>query len=82
MGTRTAYSKNLTQHPTGLGTWTKDTFIARFRAHTAPFPVTEETNSEMDWVAFSGMTDQDLGAIWDYLGTLPPRETRKLDRAD
>ena len=82
MGTRTQYSKNLTPHPTGIGDWTKEIFIARFRVHTAPFPVTEEENSEMDWVAFSGMTDQDLGAIWDFLRTVPPRETRLLGRAD
>jgi len=82
MGTRTQYSKNLTPHPTGLGGWTKDLFIARFRLHTEPFPVTEEQNSEMDWIAFAGMTDEDLGAIWDFLATLPPLETRLLDRAD
>jgi mono/diheme cytochrome c family protein len=82
MGTRTQYSKNLTQHETGLGGWTKDIFIARFRVHTAPFPVTEEENSEMDWVAFSGMTDEDLSAIWDFLGTLPPLATKLLERAD
>jgi len=82
MGTRTQYSKNLTPHPTGIGDWTREIFIARFRVHTAPFPVTEEENSEMDWVAFSGMTDADLGAIWDFLRTVPPRETRLLERAD
>lgn len=82
MGTRTQYSKNLTPHMDGLGGWTKEAFLNRFRAHTVPFPVQEEENSEMDWVAFSGMTDQDLGAIWDYLRTLPPLETRLLDRAD
>jgi hypothetical protein len=82
MGTRMQYSKNLTPHPTGIGDWTKEIFLARFRVHTAPFPVTEEENSEMDWVAFSGMTDEDLGAIWDFLRTVPPRETRLLDRAD
>ena len=65
-----------------MGGWTKDIFIARFRAHTEPFPVTEEENSEMDWVAFSGMTDEDLGAIWDFLQTLPPLETKLLERAD
>jgi hypothetical protein len=82
MGTRTQYSKNLTPHLDGLGGWTKEAFIARFRAHTVPYPVTEEENSEMDWVAFSGMTDQDLGAIWDFLRTLPPLETQLLERAD
>jgi hypothetical protein len=83
MGTRTEYSKNLTPHPDGLGSWTKEAFIARFRVHTAPFPLErEEDNSEMDWVAFSGMSDEDLGAIWDYLQTLPPLETKLLARAD
>lgn len=82
MGTHTQYSKNLTPHPTGLGGWTKQIFIQRFRVHTEPFPVTEEQNSEMDWVAFSGMNDEDLGAIWDFLATLPPLETVLLERAD
>lgn len=82
MGTRTVYSKNLTPHPTGIGGWTKEMFIARFRVHTEPFPVAEEDNSEMDWVAFSGMTDQDLGAIWDFLQTLRPLESKLLERAD
>jgi hypothetical protein len=26
----------------------------------------------MDWAAFAGMTDRDLGAIYDYLRSLPP----------
>jgi hypothetical protein len=82
MGTRTQYSMNLTPHLTGLGAWTKEMFLARFRLHKMSFPVTEEENSEMDWVAFSGMTDEDLGAIWDFLRTLPPLETKLLERAD
>jgi mono/diheme cytochrome c family protein len=82
MGTRTQYSMNLTPHPTGLGGWTREMFFERFRRHTTPFPVTEEDNSEMDWVAFSGMADEDLAAIWDYLRSLPPLETRLLERAD
>jgi hypothetical protein len=28
------------------------------------------------------MSDEDLGAIWDFLQTLPPRETKLLERAD
>jgi hypothetical protein len=82
MGTEMHYSKNLTSHPDGLGNWTKELFIARFRVTTKPFPVKEEDNSEMNWVEFSGISDEDLGAIWDYLQTLPPMETRLLDRAD
>lgn len=82
MGRETHYSKNLTPHPDGLGGWTKAGFIGRFRRHTEPFPVVEERNSEMNWIAFSGMSDEDLGAIWDFLRTLPPLETRLLERAD
>jgi hypothetical protein len=26
----------------------------------------------MPWILFSGMTEEDLGAIYDYLRTLPP----------
>ena len=46
------------------------------------FPVTEEKNSEMNWVEFSGMKDEDLGAIWDYLETLPPLELIRYESAD
>ena len=83
MGRDMHYSKNLTPHPDGMGLWTKEMFIGRFRLHTEPFPLkNEEDNSEMNWVEFSGMSDEDLGAIWDYLMTLPPRELMLLDRAD
>ncbi len=82
MGKDMHYSKNLTSHPSGLGYWTKEMFIQRFRLATEPFPVKEENNSEMNWVEFSGMSDADLGAIWDYLMTLEPKELVLLDRAD
>jgi hypothetical protein len=82
MGKEIHYSKNLTSHPTGLGGWTKEMFIGRFHLHTEPFPVVEERNSEMNWVEFSGMTDEDLGAIWDYLRTLPPLQLKLLEQAD
>ncbi len=82
MGTDIHYSKNLTMHPTGLGNWTKEVFIQRFRVHTEPFPVTEEQNSEMNWVEFSGMTVEDLGALWDYLATLPPLEQKNYESGD
>jgi len=28
------------------------------------------------------MSDEDLGAIWDYLRTLPPLELKLLEQAD
>ncbi|TGK33434.1 cytochrome C [Leptospira gomenensis] len=71
-------SANITPDPkTGIGTWTKEVFIARFkanrlRAKANPNIAPGEFNSVMPWLEYSGMTDQDLGAIFDYLSSLKP----------
>jgi hypothetical protein len=69
---------NITPHPsTYMGTATRDQFIARFRAFagytadTAP-AAPKGRNTIMPWIAYSGMTDEDLGAVYAYLRTLPP----------
>jgi len=69
---------NITPHPaTYMGQATKDEFIARFRAfsnytaETAP-PAPKGKNTLMPWIAYSGLTDEDLGAIYDYLKTVAP----------
>ena len=60
-----------------MGHATKDEFLGRFRAfasltaETAP-PCPPGRNTVMPWLAFSKMTDDDLGAIYDYLKTLRP----------
>ena len=71
---------NITPHPdTYMGQATKEEFIARFRAFagftatTAP-AAPKGKNTLMPWIAYSGMTDADLGAIYDYLRTVPPIE--------
>ena len=76
------FTANLTPHPTTyIGRATKEEFIGRFRAFrgmdvtTAP-RMAKGRNTIMPWVAFSGMTDSDLGAIYDYLRSLPPVENR------
>jgi hypothetical protein len=60
---------------TGIGTWTREGFIARFaiyRDEDMLFPLTEGTpNSIMPWSRYCQMTDEDLGAIYDYISTLP-----------
>ncbi|HVG25309.1 MAG TPA: c-type cytochrome [Thermoanaerobaculia bacterium] len=73
---------NITPHPsTFVGRATKEEFIARFRAfanytdQTAP-QAPKGKNTLMPWIAFSGMTDEDLGAIYAYLKTVPPVEHR------
>ena len=72
------FTPNLTPHPDNyMGHATKAEFIGRFRsfaginAGNAP-AAPPGRNTIMPWLAFSGMTDEDLGAIYDYLKTLPP----------
>ena len=69
---------NITPHPnTFVGQTTKEAFIARFRAwanfdaSNAP-AAPKGKNTLMPWIAYSKMTDEDLGAIYDYLKTVKP----------
>jgi mono/diheme cytochrome c family protein len=71
---------NITPHPEAyFGTATKEMWIGRVRAFAglegdqAP-KASPGHNTVMGWTAFAGMTDQDLGAIYDYLKTVPPIE--------
>jgi mono/diheme cytochrome c family protein len=71
-------TSNITPHPsTFVGRATKEEFIGRFRAFanytpaTAP-PAPKGRNTLMPWISYSHMTDEDLGAIYDYLRTVPP----------
>jgi len=63
---------------TGIGNWTKDDFLKRFKfydneeAHNVPINMETEFNTPMPWLMYSGMTDEDLGAIYDYLRTVTP----------
>ncbi len=70
-------SYNLTPDKTGIGDWPKDEFIQSFiqyrdsSYHTDPV---QEGHMQtiMPWVMFSGMSETDLAAIYDYLNTLDP----------
>lgn len=70
-------TSNITPHPeTYMGRATKDEFIGRFRAfanvtaENAP-AAPEGRNTIMPWISYAGLTDEDLGAIYDYLKTVP-----------
>lgn len=67
-----SYSPNLTPDPSGLGDTSRDEFIALFRRSASPARVAPEQNTIMAWSAYAGMTDEDLGALYDYLRTVPP----------
>jgi mono/diheme cytochrome c family protein len=62
---------------TGIGTWTEQQFIDKFKAFEgAPVrsltPAEQRENTVMPWLNYAGMTTEDLGAIYAYLRTLKP----------
>ncbi len=62
---------------TGIGKWTKEDFLNKFRTYSSAsaksIPVNSgDFNTFMPWTAYSGMTDGDLGAIYTYLRTIKP----------
>lgn len=71
-------SPNITPDDTGMKATTKADFIARFKAHANPAAATPvdmskgEMQTVMPWTMYAGMTEQDLGAMYDYLRTLQP----------
>lgn len=67
---------NLTPHETGMGERTKENFIGLFRAGASiDVPVKpNERNTIMPWKVYSILTDEDLGALYDYIVSLPPVE--------
>jgi mono/diheme cytochrome c family protein len=73
---------NITPHASNwMGRCSKEEFIGRFRAFsgftadTAP-PAPKGRNTLMPWIAYSGLTDDDLGAIYDYLKTVKAIENK------
>src|SRR5690606_35010597 len=70
-------SANITPDPlTGIGGWTREAFVARFKAFADEVPAVADgdPNTVMPWSLYAGMTEEDLGAIYDYLRTVPPVE--------
>ncbi len=78
----TVRSANITPHPnSGIGAWNKEMFVNTFKFHAKP----ENQNipwkqrgyqTVMGWYEYSGMTEQDLGAIYTYLRTLKPVDNK------
>lgn len=71
-------SANITpDRETGIGAWTEDGFVARFRqyrqfAHEGAPPASRESFTIMPWLAYSEMEEDDLRAIYRYLRTVTP----------
>ena len=71
-------SSNITPDAdTGIGTWSEQQFIDKFKAFDgAPIrslaPAEQRENTVMPWLGYAGMTREDLGAVYSYLRTLKP----------
>ena len=68
---------NITPDPTGyFGHTTREAWITRVRAYATvrdePPAMVPGTNTLMPWIAFSGLTERDLGAIYDFMKTVRP----------
>jgi mono/diheme cytochrome c family protein len=74
----TVVSSNITPHPgTYLGLASKEEFIGRFKSFAGPpQPAPKGRNTVMPWNAYAGMTERDLGAIYDYLKTVKAVDKR------
>lgn len=71
------YSANITpDQETGIGSWSQEAFVARFKAFESPESAPElkegAINSVMPWSMYAGMKKSDLEAIYAYLRTLRP----------
>ncbi|HYG04585.1 MAG TPA: c-type cytochrome [Chryseosolibacter sp.] len=66
---------------TGLGKWTKEMFVQRFKmyadsSYVLPNVQPGEFNSIMPWTMYSSMKEQDLAAIYAYLRSVKPINNR------
>ncbi len=62
---------------TGIGTWTEQQFVDKFKAFEAPDDRVlsdreQRQNTIMPWRMYAGMTREDLGAVYAYLRTQKP----------
>lgn len=72
----TLRTPNITPHSTGIGSWTEEMFIARFKGYDGYEQNVSPTdyNTIMPWTMYAGMDTTDLKAIFAYLRTVEPIE--------
>ncbi|GAB2977083.1 hypothetical protein GCM10027049_10110 [Mucilaginibacter puniceus] len=71
------FSANITPDAqTGLGNWTREAFIARFKSYTdislAPVVNKADFQTVMPWGQYGRMSESDLSSIYAYLKTVKP----------
>lgn len=75
-------SSNITPHQSGIGNWTREQFIGRFKMYSDSAYIFRNLNkgdlqTVMPWSMYAGMTNRDLSAIYDYLKTIESFESEK-----
>ena len=74
-----SFARNLTpDQETGLGGWSEKQFIDTMRTGKH-LGVGREILPPMPWFALAALTDDDLKAIFAYLGTVPPIKNKVPD---
>jgi len=74
-GGGTVISTNITiDIETGIGDWDEEFFIERFKEWGTGENISAEPddNTVMPWISFSGMTEEDLRAIFAYIQSVKP----------
>jgi mono/diheme cytochrome c family protein len=66
---------------TGIGTWTEDQFVQKFKSFAAAPPrqlsaAEQRENTMMPWAAYAGLTEDDLRAMYNYLRFVKPVRNR------
>lgn len=70
-------SSNISMDPeTGIGKWSRQAFIQRFKSYAdssyvPPAVGPNDFNTMMPWMMYANMTEEDLGSIYAYLKSLP-----------
>jgi mono/diheme cytochrome c family protein len=77
-----AYTANITpDSATGIGAWSRERFIGAFKARESQgsrLSAPGERRSPMPWLSYSGMREEDLGAMYVYLRTVEPVENEVI----
>lgn len=63
---------NITPHETGIGNWTKEQFIKAVRFGRRD----GEENLSYPMLPYAQLTEKEVGAIYDYLQTVPPLDNQ------
>jgi hypothetical protein len=75
----TLRTPNITAHSTGIGAWTREQFIQRFKQYASPGNIASglkptDYNSIMPWTMYGGMTESDLSSIFQFLKSQQAKE--------